>query len=184
MLNSFQMFSYHLTQSLLPFLCEWQRIKFGTLHLPLPELHLLPESIYFICAFKQVFILVLHSCASVSFLLSVNEAPSLQTRAQFSHLSPLCRTFSDVTRKNVLSFLFALPYKYFPHSIPFNKAHIGQELCMSTNITLIIFSKATFTMSADRSFVLRWSLNLLATMAQVRHTPSTAESVSLDPQWK
>ena len=59
------MFNYYLTQcssiNTLPFIGEWEHFKIATFHMLLPELHLGTESIYFICACKQVFISALHS---------------------------------------------------------------------------------------------------------------------------
>ena len=60
------MFNYYLTQcssiNTLPFIGDWEHFKIATFHMLLPELHLGTESIYFVCACKQVFISALHSC--------------------------------------------------------------------------------------------------------------------------
>lgn len=60
------MFGYYLTQcssvGFLLFLREWKHLKVGPLDM-LAEIHFLPESIYFICGCKQVFISALQLCA-------------------------------------------------------------------------------------------------------------------------
>lgn len=43
----------------------WEHVKFGTFHTLFPELHLLTNSLYFICTCEQVFILALHLCVQV-----------------------------------------------------------------------------------------------------------------------
>ena len=60
------MFNYYLTHcssiNILSFIGEWEHFKDATFNMLLPELHLWMESIYFICACKQVFNSALHSC--------------------------------------------------------------------------------------------------------------------------
>ena len=111
------MFTYCLTQcssdDTLPFLCEWQHAKVGTIHVLLPELHLWTESIYFIHICEQVFF---RSCIRVfssfrywnisAMYASLAHHSTLISSFASLHLSFVKNTFSSsrssFTRANTL----------------------------------------------------------------------------------